>query len=145
MARSSDQNGQADLTPMSAAWRDDDLLTAEEAAAWLRVDPLLLNEWRRSGGGPAHLQLPSGGARYRFGDLKSWTQARRASPWMTTPEAALYVRLSRRTLEDYRCHGGGPRYSRPSGNVVRYHRDDLDSWIRERTAFFTTQELKPRP
>jgi len=41
MARSSDQNGQADLAPVGAAWRDDDLMTAEEAAAWLRVDPLL--------------------------------------------------------------------------------------------------------
>jgi len=44
------------------------------------------------------------------------------SPWLTTAEAASYLRLSRRTLENYRAGKGGPP-CRSVGRKVLYHRD----------------------
>lgn len=64
-----------------------------------------------------------------------------ASPWMTTREAAAYIRMSYRTLEDLRMSGGGPVYARPGRNMVRYHRDDLDAWMAARKFRFTSQEV----
>jgi excisionase family DNA binding protein len=64
---------------------------------------------------------------------------------MTTREAAAYVRMSYRTLEDLRTTGGGPVYSRPSRNMVRYHRDDLDAWMSDRKFRFTSQEVAKGP
>lgn len=62
------------------------------------------------------------------------------SPWMTTEEAAAYVRLSARTLEGLRNKGGGPAYHRQGARTVFYHRDDLDAWRRQGRAEHTTQE-----
>ncbi len=49
------------------------------------------------------------------------------SPFLYAEEAASYLRLSDRTLEFYRTHGGGPAY-RKHGHRVVYHRAELDSW-----------------
>ena len=38
---------------------------------------------------------------------------------LTTPEAAAYMGLAVSTLNKWRCHGGGPRYSK-LGRAVRY-------------------------
>ncbi len=57
--------------------------------------------------------------------------ARKGSPFLTTPQAAFYVGLSRRTLEKMRTAGGGPRF-RKHGRYVRYHIDDLDAWSKTR-------------
>lgn len=62
------------------------------------------------------------------------------SPWMTTDEAAAYVRLSVRTLEGMRAKGGGPAYHRQGARTVFYHRDDLDAWRRQGRAEHTAQE-----
>lgn len=43
---------------------------------------------------------------------------------MTTAEAAAFLRVSSRTLEDWRLRGGGPRF-RKMGRLVRYHTADL--------------------
>lgn len=49
------------------------------------------------------------------------------SPFLTTPEAAHYLRLEPNTLEKMRVYGGGPIY-RKHGRQVRYHVDDLKAW-----------------
>lgn len=51
---------------------------------------------------------------------------------MTTPEAAAYLRLKRRTLEDMRVTGNGPRYYKLGpGRMARvaYRQSDLDEWV----------------
>jgi excisionase family DNA binding protein len=53
------------------------------------------------------------------------------SPYFDTDEAALYLRIERRTLENLRWRGEGPRY-RKHGGRVRYHVADLDSWSESR-------------
>jgi hypothetical protein len=62
------------------------------------------------------------------------------TPWMTSAEAAAYVRCSPRTLEGYRNAGGGPVYHRSGRGRVFYHRDDLDAWRRAGRAENTLQE-----
>lgn len=54
------------------------------------------------------------------------------SPWLTTDEAAAYLRRSPRTLAAWRLERRGPPWHQPAGergNVV-YHRDELDTWQR---------------
>lgn len=48
--------------------------------------------------------------------------------WMSPDEAAQYLRLSRRGLEQMRARAAGPRYSKV-GRIVRYKRVDLDRWL----------------
>ena len=49
------------------------------------------------------------------------------SPFLNTDEAATFLRISVRALENFRVDGGGPRY-RKHGNKVVYHIDDLINW-----------------
>ena len=53
----------------------------------------------------------------------------RDSPFLTTEEAAKYLRLSRYTLERKRSQGGGPRYR--NHGIIVYHTSDLDAWSRD--------------
>lgn len=53
------------------------------------------------------------------------------SPFLTTKEAADYLRISVRALEYYRANGGGPRY-RKHGNHVRYPIASLARWSKKR-------------
>ena len=48
-------------------------------------------------------------------------------PFLTTKEAAHFLRLKPNTLEKMRVYGGGPQY-RKHGRYVRYHIDDLLAW-----------------
>lgn len=48
-------------------------------------------------------------------------------PFLTTKEAAQFLRLQPNTLEKMRVYGGGPIY-RKHGRHVRYHIDDLTAW-----------------
>jgi excisionase family DNA binding protein len=48
-------------------------------------------------------------------------------PFLTTKEAAVWLGLTRNTLEKWRVHGGGPAY-RKHGRYVRYHMEDLIAW-----------------
>jgi hypothetical protein len=52
------------------------------------------------------------------------------SPYMTTTEAAAYLKVSRQFLEGsrYRGDGSGPDYIR-LGRSVRYMRSVLDAWM----------------
>jgi excisionase family DNA binding protein len=50
--------------------------------------------------------------------------------WLTTAEAASYLKLSPKTLEKMRALGQGPRWHRPDdGRTVRYDIADLDAWM----------------
>ncbi len=50
------------------------------------------------------------------------------NPFLTTPEAAEYLRVSRQFLEIARHRGDGPPYIKLS-RAVRYHRPSLDDWM----------------
>jgi len=42
--------------------------------------------------------------------------------------AADYLGLTRRTMQGFRCRGGGPTYVRISCRCIRYRRVDLQAW-----------------
>lgn len=50
--------------------------------------------------------------------------------YMTYPEAAEFLRMSRRTLERYVNHGQIPRICLPSG-TVRFDRHELRRWMKK--------------
>lgn len=52
------------------------------------------------------------------------------SPYMDTEQAARYLGLSKITLQQWRVAGIGPAYSK--GGRVKYHKDDLDKYMRSR-------------
>ncbi|WEK02154.1 MAG: helix-turn-helix domain-containing protein [Candidatus Sphingomonas phytovorans] len=54
-------------------------------------------------------------------------RARNGTPFVSPEQAAFYLGMSVRTLQEYRSAGTGPRYRRHSRHV-RYHIDDLDAW-----------------
>lgn len=58
---------------------------------------------------------------------------------LTTTEAAGVLRLSPRTLEDYRGRGKGygPRYLALSRNCIRYRHSDLMAWAEARARLCT--------
>lgn len=58
--------------------------------------------------------------------------------YMSTEEAAAYLKLSPRTLQSYRVAGKGPRFSR-FGNRARYLRSKVVAWGREREARSTSE------
>jgi hypothetical protein len=47
--------------------------------------------------------------------------------YLKTPDAAIHLGLSSRTLEKHRCYGTGPVYRRLGGRIV-YAIDDLEAW-----------------
>ncbi len=61
-------------------------------------------------------------------------QAKRPEPpagtrarYLKTPDAAIHLGLSARTLEKHRCFGTGPVFRKLGGRIV-YAIDDLDAW-----------------
>ena len=59
---------------------------------------------------------------------------------LMTDEAAIYVRLSKPTLERYRTQGGGPKFLK-LGTAVRYRKPDLDEWLESRLVRSTSEEV----
>ncbi|MFT5176638.1 MAG: hypothetical protein ACI8W7_004834 [Gammaproteobacteria bacterium] len=54
--------------------------------------------------------------------------------FLTTGEAAHFLRLSPRTLERFRVDGTGPRYTKAGPGLrarVLYKREDLVAWLEE--------------
>ncbi len=47
--------------------------------------------------------------------------------FLKTPDAAIHLGLSARTLEKHRCYGTGPVFRKLGGRIV-YAIDDLDAW-----------------
>lgn len=48
---------------------------------------------------------------------------------MSSDEAAAYLKVSRATLEQNRCHGKGPPYERAGRRIV-YRRSVVDEWLK---------------
>lgn len=61
------------------------------------------------------------------------------SPFYSAEEAALYLRISRRSLEHFRSDGGGPAYRKHGGTIV-YHVDDLERWSAARRYNSTSEK-----
>lgn len=61
-----------------------------------------------------------------------------ATHYLTNDEAATFLKLSPRTLEKQRVHGGGPRF-RKFGRRVVYAVVDLESWANERVCSSTSE------
>lgn len=53
------------------------------------------------------------------------------SPFFSADEAAIYLRISLRALENFRATGEGPAYRKHGGRIV-YHIHDLDRWSARR-------------
>jgi len=51
---------------------------------------------------------------------------------MSTEEAAAFLGMVPETLFRWRKDGIGPKYSRINDRVIRYLKDDLISWMREK-------------
>ena len=68
------------------------------------------------------------------------------SDLLTTTEAAAYLRLSPRRLENWRWRGGGPRF-RKLGDRVLYVQGELDRWqeARDRVSTSDTGPQEPLP
>ncbi|MBT3069263.1 helix-turn-helix domain-containing protein [Rhodomicrobium sp. Az07] len=63
---------------------------------------------------------------------------------LTTVEAAAFLRLSPRTLEDMRVTGTGPRYFKlgpGKRSKVVYRKEDLEAWF-TRFGFNSTSEYR---
>ena len=60
-------------------------------------------------------------------DIARAARAKKGSPFLSTEQAAFYLGLSARKLQQMRAACTGPRFRR-HGRYVRYHIDDLDSW-----------------
>jgi len=59
------------------------------------------------------------------------------SPYLTTPEAARYLRLRPATLERWRCVGGGPSFRKFGGRVV-YAQEELEAFAATRFRLSTS-------
>ena len=51
---------------------------------------------------------------------------------LTTDQVATLLTVSPRTVEDWRAKGNGPTYRSLNGKQVRYLKDDVFAWLRER-------------
>lgn len=60
-------------------------------------------------------------------DIARAARAKKGSPFLSTEQAAFYLGLSARKLQQMRAASAGPSFRRHS-RYVRYHIDDLDSW-----------------
>jgi Helix-turn-helix domain len=61
--------------------------------------------------------------------------------YFTQSEAALFLRLSERTLERWRVEGQGPRFRRFRRRVV-YAKNDLETWADDR-CYQSTSATEP--
>jgi hypothetical protein len=53
------------------------------------------------------------------------------SPYLNAAEAARYLRLKKRTLDNMRWLGTGPKYRKHGGRIC-YHIDELEAWSQSR-------------
>jgi len=78
-------------------------LATSEAATHLDLDPLIVQLMRR------------------------YAVDRDSSPYLTVVEAAAFLRLKPRTLDNMRCNGVGPIYCKHGGRIL-YNLWDLIDW-----------------
>ena len=55
--------------------------------------------------------------------------ARPSTPWLDTEAAAAYLGSTVGTLKNWRATGRGPRYRVVQDRLIRYHRDDLNTFV----------------
>lgn len=68
------------------------------------------------------------------------------SPYLDTPEAAVFVHCSDSYLEKLRVTGGGPSYLQPlAGGKVLYTRPDLIDWVERGRRRSTNEDPASRP
>lgn len=63
--------------------------------------------------------------------------------FLTVPEAAADLRMAKRTLDNHRWKGTGPKFRRHGGRIV-YRRGDLLAWSEERAAGMATRKRSSR-
>lgn len=88
-------------------------------------------------------------------ELRDELVARDLSPWMTTEEAAAWLKVSRDTLDKYAAsHGheeGGPVNVGEQRKVLRWNRETIDGWFRRAAAIAAPRPMRrasapaPRP
>jgi len=66
------------------------------------------------------------------------------SLFLTIAEAAELLRVKRRTLDNLRWHGEGPRFRRHGGRII-YHRDELLAWSEQRRARLAAERSRTAP
>jgi excisionase family DNA binding protein len=62
----------------------------------------------------------------------------KSNSYLTTEEAAAYLKVAANSLAKARVTGNTPRYFR-WGRAIRYRREDLDAWMAERSARSTSE------
>ena len=65
--------------------------------------------------------------------------ARTLRPYLRTGEAAELIGVSHRTMEKYRCIGGGPPFLK-IGHRVLYVRQDVEAWLEKHRCRHTSDE-----
>lgn len=120
-----------------------ELLNTEAAAAYLQLSDRTLEDYRVTDTGPPFLRVGRGQrlkVLYLLHDLNVWLMPWRADDprlrerleLLNTQEAAEYVQLSERTLEDYRSTGSGPMFipvGRGQRSKVLYWVEDVNAWL----------------
>jgi len=56
------------------------------------------------------------------------------TPWLDCENAGAYLGCAPGTLKTWRARGEGPPYHVINGKLVRYHRDELDAFVRGEVA-----------
>jgi excisionase family DNA binding protein len=68
--------------------------------------------------------------------------------FLTTPEAASYLRVSKSYLDKLRVYGGGPKFLRFGKRKILYRKSDLDLWAAERrfgsTSEYASDRISPQ-
>jgi len=60
---------------------------------------------------------------------------------MTETEAAAFLGVTRRALQQWRLNGSGPKYVKISQRCVRYRRIELIKWSEERLRSSTSERM----
>lgn len=67
---------------------------------------------------------------------------KKASPFLTTAQAAAYLGVSHDVMYQHRINGTGPPFVQVSPNIFKYRPEDIDRWYDEQRA--TVAVPKPR-
>jgi excisionase family DNA binding protein len=103
---------------MPRAWRNGRATVGRQKAAETREDPAL----HRTHGVDAE------GSKTRKPKI-SLQDALARGMKLTRYQAAEYLQVPKRTLDDWAYHGEGPRYARMVGGQTRYDIRDIDAWL----------------
>ena len=63
---------------------------------------------------------------------------------LTENEAAALLRVKRFTMRKWRREGGGPRFIRCGGRLIRYIKTDIDAWLDDNKFGSAAHELSAK-